>query len=372
MKNIIVLGSTGSIGRQTLDIVRAFPDELNLVGLAAGNNISLLDEQIQEFSPRYYYSDAAYTPDNRSAKYYSLADMARIQEVDIVVVATSGSVGLIPTLNALQEKKQVALSNKEPIVMAGHLIKQYERAFGGTVLPVDSEPSAIWQCLQGEDSEVRRLIITASGGPFRNIPYRELHKVTPSDALKHPTWSMGPKITIDSSTMMNKAFEVMEAKWLFNMDWENITVMIHPQSTVHSMVEFIDGSVKAQMGPPNMRLPIQYALFYPERRNNLQIPRLPTDSSYNLEFQPLDAKDYPCFEIALEYATKGGTFPTVISAVDEVAVQSFLDNKIRYTQIPEILEQVLSAHTNLTNPTLEDIITTEIWATNKAQELVSV
>jgi len=370
MKNIIVLGSTGSIGRQTLDIVRAFPKELNLIGLAAGNNVALLDEQINEFAPSYYYSQKSYTPSNKSSKYCSIEDMVSIHEVDLVMVSTAGSVGLIPTLKALQHKKQVALSNKEPIVMAGHLIKQYESEFGGTLLPVDSEPSAIWQCIQGESNNVRRLILTASGGPFRNTPIEDLHTVTPSDALKHPTWSMGRKITIDSSTMMNKAFEVIEAKWLFNMDYDDITVMIHPQSTVHSMVEFLDGSVKAQMGPPNMRLPIQYALFYPDRKSNSQIPRLPTASGYNLEFLPLDSKDYPCFELALDYARKGGTFPTVISAADEVAVQSFLDSKIRYTQIPKILDQVSSAHTNLINPTLEDILAAEIWATNKAQQLV--
>ena len=370
MKNILVLGSTGSIGQQTLDVVRAFPDELNLIGLAAGNNIALLEEQIREFRPGYYYSEKSYIPDNKSVRYCSLEDMVCIEEVDLVMVSTAGSVGLIPTLKALQHKKQVALSNKEPIVMAGHLIKQYESEFGGTLLPVDSEPSAIWQCLQGEQSKVRRLIITASGGPFRKTPKDQLYKVTPSDALNHPTWSMGPKITIDSSTMMNKAFEVIESKWLFNMEWNDITVMIHPQSTVHSMVEFIDGSVKAQMGPPNMRLPIQYALFYPHRKSNSQIPRLPTDNAYNLEFEPLNAKDYPCFELALDYAKKGGTFPTVISAVDEIAVEAFLDGKIRYTQIPQLLEQVLSAHTNQSNPTLEDILATEVWATTKAQELV--
>ncbi|MEC9308550.1 MAG: 1-deoxy-D-xylulose-5-phosphate reductoisomerase [Chloroflexota bacterium] len=370
MKNIIVLGSTGSIGRQTLDIVRQFPDKLNVVGLSAGNNVDLLKEQINEFSASYYCS---IEPDNcpgHAAQYCTLEQMASIEYVDLVMVATTGSVGLQPTLTALKSKKQVALSNKEPIVMAGNIIKEYEAMYGGVILPVDSEPSAIWQCIRGEIGQVKKLIITASGGPFRNTPTNLLNSVTPEEALKHPTWNMGKKITIDSSTMMNKAFEVIESKWLFDIDWDNIEVMIHPQSTVHSMVEFIDGSVKAQLGPPNMSLPIQYALFYPDRIANVNIPRLPTNTSYSLEFEPLDVDRYPCYKIALAWARLGGTYPTVISAADEVAVEAFLNKRIKYTRIPEIINTVISQHSNIDNPTLDDILDSETWATTTARTLV--
>ena len=268
MRKIVVLGSTGSIGCQTLDIVRSFPDEFEVVGLAAGSNHDLLRQQIAEFRPRHFYCVSP--PGNLvpGVTETPMEEMVTLPEVDVVMVATTGAAGLQPTLNALREGKAVALSNKEPIVMAGPLLKEQESRYGGAILPVDSEPSAIWQCIQGEANEIRRLIITASGGPFRTLALEEMAAVTPEQALKHPTWRMGPKITIDSATLMNKAFEVIESHWLFDVPWENIEVVVHPQSTIHSMVEFADGSVKAQLGPPSMRLPIQYALFYPERRRN--------------------------------------------------------------------------------------------------------
>jgi 1-deoxy-D-xylulose-5-phosphate reductoisomerase len=231
---------------------------------------------------------------------------------------------------------------------------------------VDSEPSAIWQCLQGEDNSIQRLIITASGGPFRNTPPEELARVTPAQALNHPTWQMGRKITIDSATMMNKAFEVIESHWLFNVPWDRIEVVIHPQSTIHSMVEFADGSVKAQLGPPNMRLPIQYALFYPHRRPNELIPRLPTKSAYSLDFQPLNEERYPCFSLALDAAKRGGTFPTVLSAADEVAVNAFLDGKIGFIDIYSVVEEVLSQHRSLPGDTLEELMEADCWATRCA------
>jgi 1-deoxy-D-xylulose-5-phosphate reductoisomerase len=366
MKSIVVLGSTGSIGCQTLDIVRAFPDELQVVGLSAGNNLPLLMQQVKEFHPQHICCVLPPTSLPAGVTFTPIEEMVCLEEVDLVMVATTGAVGLRPTLNALKHQKAVALSNKEPIVMAGHIIKRYEAKYGGTVLPVDSEPSAIWQCLQGEDNSIKRLIITASGGPFRNTPPEELARVTPAQALNHPTWQMGRKITIDSATMMNKAFEVIESHWLFNVPWDRIEVVIHPQSTIHSMVEFADGSVKAQLGPPNMRLPIQYALFYPHRRPNELIPRLPTKSAYSLDFQPLNEERYPCFSLALDAAKRGGTFPTVLSAADEVAVNAFLDGKIGFTDIYSVVEEVLSQHRSLPGDTLEELMEADCWATRCA------
>ena len=369
MRKIVVLGSTGSIGRQTLDIVRAFPDEFQVIGLAAGTNTALLKEQVAEFQPAHVWSAVAGAGEFPGATCTSMEDMVALPSVDQVMVALMGSVGLIPTLNALTAGKQVALSNKEPIVMAGRLIKDYEARYGGRVLPVDSEPSAIWQCLQGEDNEILRLLITASGGPFRTTPLEEMEHVTPEQALRHPTWKMGQKITIDSATLMNKAFEVIETHWLFRVPWERIEVVVHPQSTIHSMVEFADGSVKAQLGPPDMRLPIQYALFYPQRLPNSMIPRLDTSVSHSLNFDPLEPGRYPCFSLAVEAARKGGTYPAVLSAADEVAVQAFLDGRISYGGIHRLVEQTLSEHDSLPGETADEVLEADAWASTRAMEL---
>ncbi len=369
MRKIVVLGSTGSIGRQTLDIVRAFPDEFQVIGLAAGTNTELLMEQVQEFQPSHVWSAVTGPDQFPGVSFTSMEEMVALNRVDQVMVALMGSVGLIPTLNALAAGKQVALSNKEPIVMAGKLIKEYEARYEGKVLPVDSEPSAIWQCLQGEDSEILRLLITASGGPFRTTPLEDMENVSPEQALRHPTWKMGQKITIDSATLMNKAFEVIETHWLFSVPWERIEVVVHPQSTIHSMVEFADGSVKAQLGPPDMRLPIQYALFYPQRLPNSMIPRLDTSVSHNLNFDPLEPKRYPCFTLAIEAARKGGTYPAVLSAADEVAVQAFLDGKISYGGIHRLVEETLSEHDSLPGETAEEIMQADSWASARALEL---
>ena len=376
MRRIVVLGSTGSIGRQTLDIVRAFPDEFEVVGLAAGSNTELLKKQIDEFNPPYVWSAAVNGPELIEQEFPNailmpMEDMVALDRVDQVMVALMGSVGLVPTLNALYAGKSVALSNKEPIVMAGKLIKDYEARFGGRVLPVDSEPSAIWQCLQGEDNEILRLLITASGGPFRTTPLEEIESVTPAQALRHPTWQMGRKITIDSATLMNKAFEVIETHWLFGVPWERIEVVVHPQSTIHSMVEFADGSVKAQLGPPDMRLPIQYALFYPQRLPNSMIPRLDTSISHSLNFDPLEPERYPCFSLAVEAARRGGTYPAVLSAADEVAVQAFLDGGISYGGIHRLVEQTLSEHDPLPGETAEQVLQADAWASARARDLAS-
>ena len=371
MRRIVILGSTGSIGRQTLDIVRAFPDEFQVVGLAAGNNTALLLEQVAEFAPDYIWCSNPPAELPAGTKMLPMAEMASLPEVDQVMVALMGAVGLTPTMSALRAGKQVALSNKEPIVMAGQVLKEAEAAHGGVILPVDSEPSAIWQCLQGEDNHIRRLMITASGGPFRRTPLEELDAVTPEQALKHPTWRMGDKITIDSATLMNKAFEVIESHWLFSVPWEDIAVVVHPQSTIHSMVEFDDGSVKAQLGPPSMRLPIQYALFHPRRFANDEIPRLDIGAAWSLDFEPLEPKRFPCFGLAVSAGKTGGTMPAVLSAADEVAVQAFLAGSIRYTDIYRLVEQVLGEHVSQPSPDLDAIVDADRWANLRAAEIVS-
>ena len=370
MKKIVVLGSTGSIGCQTLDIIRAFPDHFEVIGLAAGNNQDLLKQQVQEFHPKHIWSINPPQDIPSKTTVTTMDDMVSLDEVDLVMVATMGSVGLGPTLAALKHQKAVALSNKEPIVMAGHIIKQYERKYGGAILPVDSEPSAIWQCIRGENNSIQRLILTASGGPFRDTPPDQLASVTPAQALNHPTWRMGKKISIDSATMMNKAFEVIESHWLFDVAWESIEVVIHPQSTVHSMVEFADGSVKAQLGPPTMHLPIQYALFYPDRLANQAIPRLPTNQPYSLDFRPLDQGRYPCFNLAVNAGKQGGTYPAVLSAADEVAVNAFLAGKIGFTDIYRVVESVLGLHQSASGESVDELLAADAWATQRASTVI--
>ena len=372
MRRIVILGSTGSIGRQTLDIVRAFPQEFEVVGLTAGNNVDLLLEQAAEFKPRYVWCNAALPSPPAGTRLMAMDEMATLPEVDQVMVALMGAVGLWPTLNALRAGKQVALSNKEPIVMAGRMLKAAEAESDGVILPVDSEPSAIWQCLQGEDNHIRRLMITASGGPFRRTPLDDLDSVTPEQALQHPTWRMGDKITIDSATLINKAFEVIESHWLFSVPWPDIAVVVHPQSTIHSMVEFDDGSVKAQLGPPSMRLPIQYALFYPKRFANDDIPRLDIGAPWSLDFEPLQPERYPCFDLAISAGQAGGTMPAVLSAADEVAVDAFLQGAIPFTGIYRVVEQALSEHTNDTEPDLDTIQAADQWANVRARELAGL
>ena len=370
MKKIVVLGSTGSIGCQTLDIIRAFPGHFEVIGLAAGNNQDLLKQQVQEFHPKHIWSINPPQDIPSKTTVTTMDDMVSLDEVDLVMVATMGAVGLGPTLAALKHQKAVALSNKEPIVMAGNIIKQYERKYGGAILPVDSEPSAIWQCIRGENNSIQRLILTASGGPFRDTPPDQLASVTPAEALNHPTWRMGKKISIDSATMMNKAFEVIESHWLFDVAWESIEVVIHPQSTVHSMVEFADGSVKAQLGPPTMHLPIQYALFYPDRVANQAIPRLPTNQPYSLDFRPLDEGRYPCFNLAVNAGKQGGAYPAGLSAADEVAVNAFLAGRIGFTDIYRVVESVLGLHQSASGESVDELLAADAWATKQTTTVI--
>ena len=371
MKGLAILGSTGSIGRQTLDVVRAFPGEFRVVGLAAGLNVELLADQIEEFRPRLACCASEESREllPPGVVYTPMEEMVCQPDVELVMAATIGSPGLIPTFRALEAKKTVALANKEVIIMAGELVSSLTRSNGGTLLPVDSEPSAIWQCLQGEKDPIRRVIITASGGPFRTTPLEKMEKVTPEEALNHPTWKMGKKITVDSATLMNKAFEVIEAHWLFDVPWDRIEVVVHPQSVVHSMVEMADGSVKAQLGPPDMRLPIQYALFYPTRLENQQIPRLDTSVAHSLDLQPLDAERYPCFNLAVEAGKMGGTYPAVLSSADEVAVELFLHGKIGFMDIHRTIEGVLEQHVPTDGKTLDDILEADSWARLTAREV---
>ena len=371
MKGLVVLGSTGSIGRQTLDIVREFPDDFQVVGLAAGLNLDLLASQIEEFKPRLA---CCASEEHRSllpagVAYSPMEEMVCQPDVELVMAATIGGAGLLPTLRALESGKTVALANKEVIIMAGELVKSLTHSNGGTLLPVDSEPSAIWQCLQGEQQAIRRVIITASGGPFRTTLLEDLEQVTPEEALKHPTWKMGKKITVDSATLMNKGFEVIEAHWLFDVPWDKIEVVVHPQSIVHSMVEFVDGSVKAQLGPPDMHLPIQYSLFYPTRYENQHIPRLDTGVAHTFTFHPLEPGRYPCFNLAVEAGKRGGTYAAVLSAADEVAVELFLRRRIGFMDIYRTVATVLEDHSPSDGNSLEDILEAEHWARERAQRV---
>ena len=372
MKRLAILGSTGSIGRQTLEVVRALPHRFQVIGLAAGQNLDSLAKQIDEFKPKFvYYQDKATTAVSTDTKYEFLPieDIARHPEVDTVVIATSGKSGLSSTLAAVKAGKQVALANKESLVMAGEIITREARQNAARILPVDSEHSAIWQCLTGETQPAVQLVLTASGGPFRHYSTEQLDKVTPEQALQHPSWQMGKKVTIDSATLMNKGLEVIEARWLFNMPFDSIKVIIHPQSIIHSMVEFVDGSIKAQLGYPDMRLPIQYALSYPERLPNPELPRLDWSNIKELTFEQPDFDRFPCLRLAIEAGRKGGTDPAVLCAADEVAVELFLSQAIKFTDIAHLAERALEEHKAIAQPTLEEITVADGWARDRVLKL---
>ena len=368
MKRIAILGSTGSVGCQTLDVVRAFRDQFEVVALCAGSNSDLLEQQVDEFKPRYFHSNVGSGKPYNGAKTALPSEIAQMDDVDLIVGATVGCAGMGPTLAALRAGKTVALANKEVIVMAGEILLRECRNSGATILPVDSEPSALWQCIEGERTEPARFIITASGGAFRDRKWESLDDVTPAQALKHPTWEMGKKITIDSATLMNKAFEVIETRWLFDVPFEQIDVVIHRQSIIHSMVEFVDGTMKAQLGPPDMRHPIQYALFYPERRSNAELPRFDPVATGSLTFEAMDPNLYPCFELAIEYGKKGGTWPSVLAGADEAAVSLFLDGRIKFTDLPDVVADTLAEHTPIMEHSVEDAIEAAAWATSRTLE----
>ncbi len=371
MKKIAILGSTGSIGTQTLEVVRANGD-LQVTALSAGSNISMLEEQIREFKPIYA---VVYEEEKAKELKIKVADtdvkvlsgmeglltIASMEESDILVTAIVGMIGIRPTIAAIKAKKDIALANKETLVTAGHIIMKLAKEYGVNILPVDSEHSAIFQCLNGErHREIDKLLITASGGPFRGKTREQLQNVTVADALKHPNWAMGRKITIDSSTLVNKGLEVMEAKWLFDVSFDKIEVVVQPQSVIHSMIQFVDGGIMAQLGTPDMRLPIQYALYYPERRP-LDGERLDFAKLKSLTFEAPDVENFPALSMAYEAGRVGGSMPTVFNAANERAVAKFLDEKIAYLEIIEIIKECMEQHKVIGEPTVEEILETERW-----------
>ncbi len=366
--NLVLLGSTGSIGRQTLDVVRAMPDRFNILGLAAGRNLEALESQANEFQPRYIW--AASDDESRLSQIAGdsgsaltpMDEMAADPDGHVLVVGTAGRAGLEPTLTSLERGGAVALANKEVVVMAGQLVRDAVDRGGGQLRPVDSEHSAIWQCLWGEDGhEIRRILLTASGGALRHLPADQLADVTPEQALNHPTWNMGDKITIDSATLMNKGMETIEAKWLFDVPYERVEIVQHAESIVHSLVEFGDGSVKAQLGYPDMKLPIQLALSYPQRLKPTVEP-LDLASVGTLNFSRPDLDRYPCLKLAQQAGRAGGTYPAVMAAADEVAVEAFLERRIAFTEIADYVNQAMDAHRDTQNPNIEAIDAADAWA----------
>jgi 1-deoxy-D-xylulose-5-phosphate reductoisomerase len=364
VKKLAVIGSTGSIGRQTLEVVRGLPGRFRILALAAGENTDLLTKQAGEFRPRYVGCAGRKTLKAQlpGSEILPVDDIASVPEVDIVVMAISGTAGLGATLAAVRAGKRIALANKESLVAAGEIITTLARRTGASIFPIDSEHSAIRQCLNGEKQKPRRIILTASGGPFRSYSKKRIAGITVAEALAHPTWRMGKKVTIDSATLMNKGLEVIEARWLFGVPIARITVLIHPQSIVHSMVEFPDGSVKAQLSCPDMRLPIQYALTYPDRPANPGLPRLDWDIIRELTFEPPDFGKFPCLRLAVDAGKEGGTCPAVLCAADEAAVVLFLQERIRFTAIPRLTARVLERHLKIDHPAIEEITAAQKWA----------
>lgn len=369
MKKIAILGSTGSIGTQTLEVVRENKD-IEVVGMAAGNNIHLLEKQIREFSPKVV---AVWTEEKAKELRANISDLdvkivsgmdglieiAVLPQTEILVTAIVGMIGIRPTIAGIEAGKNIALANKETLVTAGHIIMPLAKKHGVSILPVDSEHSAIFQSLQGnEHKAIHKILLTASGGPFRNRKREELENIQVEDALKHPNWEMGRKITIDSSTLVNKGLEVIEAKWLFDVKMEQIEVVVQPQSIIHSMVEYVDGAIIAELGTPDMKLPIQYALYYPERRY-LPGERLDFKKLSQITFEEPDMKTFYGLRLAYEAGKAGGSLPTVFNAANELAVSKFLNREIRYLEIPEIIEECIQNHKNIINPSVEEILATE-------------
>ena len=379
MKGISILGSTGSIGVNTLNVIRLHPDRFRVVSLAAGSNLSLLREQVEEFRPEFvsltseaHAREVSGLPSGGVGFGVDGATVAGSMDgVDLTVSAISGAAGLIPTLAAVKAGKEIALANKETLVMAGELVMAEAVERGVKILPVDSEHSAVFQSIAGHRVEdIKRIILTASGGPFRERPVEEFDTISPAEALNHPNWEMGRKITIDSATLLNKGLEVIEARWLFGLPPEKIDVTVHPQSIVHSMVEYIDGSVMAQMGSPDMKGPIAYALAYPERVESGAAPLDLTRGS--LDFSLPDTAKFPCLALSYDALKSGGTMPAVLNAADEVAVEAFLEERIPFTGIAALIEGVMDAHDNNLTPSLEDVLEADAWARRAASEVVGV
>ncbi|MFH1564749.1 MAG: 1-deoxy-D-xylulose-5-phosphate reductoisomerase [bacterium] len=372
MKNITILGSSGSIGKQTLEVIKAHPEKFKITALAVNSNVKELEQQIKEFSPKAVAITKEENAEIIRQKFPALkvfsgnnaaVELVQIPEVDSVVVSVVGSAGILPTLKAIELKKAVHLANKETLVVAGDLINEALKKNNAKLMPpIDSEHSAIFQCLNGEDANnINKIIITCSGGAFKNHTDEELKNVKAGDALKHPTWNMGKKITIDCATLMNKGFEVIEAHQIFGVPYEKIEVLIHPESKIHSMVEFIDESIMAQIGEADMRVPIQYSLSYPERLNN-NFKRLNFAELRSFTFRQPDTEKFPCLKYAIEVGKTGGTMPAVLNAANEICVQKFLEDKIKFLDIAKIIKQAMDAHEVIANPTLEQILEVDGWA----------
>lgn len=372
MKQVAILGSTGSIGTQTLEVIRNYSEDFCVTALAAGNNIVLLEQQIREFRPALV---AVWKEENAVrlremtadldvrivAGMDGLLEVAAIPNSDILVTAIVGMIGIQPTIAAIRAGKDIALANKETLVTAGHIIIPLAKEYKVQILPVDSEHSAIFQCLNGENrGEIDKILLTASGGPFRGRTTEELADVTVSDALKHPNWSMGRKITIDSATMVNKGLEVMEAKWLFDVEMDDVQVVVQPQSVIHSMVQFKDGAIMAELGTPDMKLPIQYALFYPSRKY-LPGARLDFNTLRQITFDIPDMEVFRGLKMAYQVGREGGSLPTVFNAANEYAVARFLEEKIHFLDIYDMIEDAVSAHRKIADPKVEEILDTEAW-----------
>ena len=381
MKQIAILGSTGSIGTQTLDVVRQHPDAFSVYALSAHRSIDLLIKQALEFNPAVVcIADETYyrplcealsdLPICVLAGEKALAEMVTMPAIDVVVAAMVGYAGLRPTIEAIKAKKTIALANKETLVVAGEIIDRLAKRYKVDILPVDSEHSAIFQSLVGEDmTSVEKLLLTASGGPFRNFTLEQMQYVTASEALRHPNWEMGAKITIDSASMMNKGFEVIEARWLFDIPVDKIQVLVHPQSVVHSAVQFVDGSVKAQLGTPDMRMPIQYALTYPERWMS-DVARLDLFATQSLTFEEPDLKRFPNLALAYEAMNKGGNMPCVLNAANEVVNLAFREGKCGFMQMSQVIAQTMEKTMFITEPTYEDYVQTDKEARKIALELL--
>jgi len=383
MKKIIVLGSTGSIGTNTLRVISQFPAKFKVEALSVDSNIKLLLQQIKRFKPK-----AVAVKDANKAgilkrnigqraprlKIYEgedgLRELAAWKSADIVVIAISGTAALLPTLKAIESGKQIALANKEALVTAGKIITTLAKRKGVDVIPVDSEHSAIFQCLGGtrERSRLSKIYLTGSGGPLRKVPKKDFDKLSKSDILRHPKWKMGKKITIDSATLMNKGLEVIEARWLFDVDVDRIQVLIHPEAIVHSMVEFVDSSILAQLAFPDMRLPILYALTFPDRYK-ANLPKVDFSEVKNLSFHKPDVRRFPCLSLAYEAIKKGGVSPCVLNASNEEAVKAYLGGAIKFSRIPHIIERVLNKHENIKNPTFKDIINIDKWTKEETKKI---
>ena len=379
-KNVLILGSTGSIGINTLKVVKRFPQQFKVIGITAYNNFKVLEKQVQEFSPKYVAASSLgidYLRKRSSSKIKlfdvktDLAEIAALDDVDIVVIGISGSAALKPFLSAVRNGKTVAPANKEALVIAGDMIMAEARKHKATIIPIDSEQSAIFQCLEGHDRrDIKKVYLTASGGPLWNVKPEKFDKLSVTQVLNHPRWKMGKRITVDSATLMNKGFEVIEAKRLFDLKVEQIQVVIHPEAIIHSMVGFKDGSIIAQLGVTDMRLPIQYALTYPNRMD-AGLRDLDFFAVKNLTFGKPDLKKFPALALAIEAAQKGGTVPSVLNAADECAVNAFLDGRLSFTGIYNVVAKVVSRHRVKADASLNDILAADAWARDEAQGVIS-